>query len=758
MANSSKLPGLNYTSDLTVEDFERLEEIYEGELLQRLRLIFGSSLESGVGILNKYGIVSATDPRLETNAFLMPKKDATNEFLYTISPGLAVTSVGQIMAITSQSLSVTVPSDVAGVNFVLLLDYQLEDLDRRLSDEGHFIPARRELMSDSLLVKLVPEHVYAAYSQDSLKRKVVLGVISVGQNSDGSKFTTLTTRNTSFIYNRPWFSPVDYEHRNHLGTGVVTTTNPHGNVIEDFDAGAVPLFQQIATDGLIVAKDYQYKNTPGTRYVQSIQFADITGLSNKVQLDRVPVVLGPLVDKDGQVWPYEFLQNENVLLISVKPPSSVFAAPAGSDPGGIKMHYTVVDSLEPTLDLGGGSLVVHAPGAWETVISDGRVVRNMEEQSLSASDLGPMPEPFEVYCDGLGNVVRTPTTLLCSSRLGTSEVPTNAPIAIPTSKIPARNFLVRVILFDPIATVKAKVTVTGKDSAGNDLVEEIDNVGFNHAYTPPVEDPEASLLNYLDVPPEFSRTKQLLAEAKKLAPLYLTKNAFSVVDSITVTPPADSGFTANTSVTVLAFLDTRGMALSGSAVFNPSTGISLHHQSKREIAHSLTGYRKNTPTLKHALEDCIIKWYQDHLPNQVIETALFLMEDFSSPELSNFLKTTQANKSNEKSYYQSIPINVVDRLSSPLTNGSLYLLVPGVKRDVKCRINFYGWNATTQLMESIRNDGFVIDDVINGAPKQIVQIGLNCPAHLQPAYFLLSFSGPSIPGFAALITGNPNVL
>lgn len=702
-----RLPGLNYTADLNSEDFQFLGELYEAQLMQQLRLAFGGEAGS-VLLSNKYGIVSPTNPQLENCPYLMPVQDSADPLAYNITPGALVSPRGQIAIITS-SVRVTIPP-APGSSYVILFTYQTTDSDYRTNSELDRLPARRVIMDDASLFSVMELNAYLAMVADPLKLSqnksiVVVGVVAVLTAADLSTTSVLVTRATSYSFNRPWFSMVDTEHRGRVGGGIVTDSNPHGTTLEDIDTGAVGLFSQLNTEGMVIAKDYQGAGFAGTYTEEIIDAEDRWGGSGIWTLSRLPFTLGPLVGADGVEYPYR-RSLANPMQIQLP----YFVAQTFPPPGAYPMvlKTMVVDSLEPSANPDGVSIHVHAPGEWESVVSEGRIVRSMKSQDVVLSDMGPLGVPWEIFIDGSGAAIRTPFTVLCQGKLGTDYL-TNQEIAVPLN--PTLAFIPRIILYDASVKVGAVVTLRGLDVNGNTQTESLrvvrdpadpvpvfpvsDTIGAREPYTDapysgaltfPSSPSTKFLANLL--PPEFSKSRRLFTDSLSWGYVSNSAKVWSKLISVQVAPLnettsttsfSNGNFTANTSLTILGYLDTRSLARAASGSFvPPPSGVGINFDAGREyrdVRASLVSSRNATYLLQKAVDDLSVSLisYWSGFP----VSKVFLVEDFTSPKYGNPLIS---NLRADKLYYRSrfITLKGVWKADNETTyNGALHFLPVG---------------------------------------------------------------------------------
>lgn len=633
-------PGLNYDADLSADDWEYIENMYVQLGLGAVQLAMAGT----------YGIVSPTDVTLSDSKNLLPEVDPGDQFHYVVRAGGAVTPKGQYTYLPEdQDLYILDPQGAAladGQLFVILLRYLLVELDadKVYTHTKFFLPKYTRLAPPAQRLVLLRYDDYASAAPSTLYDAVALGVVRV-TSSGGALTTTLTITRDAYPFNRPWFSTVDVYHRTRVGTGAVTDTNPHGQTLEDFDVGPVPLFQLQRTTGGIVAKDYQYPRCPGHLVQETIK---TTALFQGVAatLQQRPATLGKLtgVTTGRQLaYYYDHVQNQIIIL-----------NPINSTDLELTLEYTTATSLAPRLV--NQTVRVGAAGSWEAVISEGRVVMPAKltaSQDVDLSDCGGEVQPVDVYLSGQGIAFRNPQTLLCGARLQ-ADFPGG--LATPTATL-KRSGLPRLLILDRVALTCA-VTVTGTDTLGQTLTEIIQVNYTPSALTYP-DDTLPSLLDSMPLPsgvtlpPELARQRRLLTGAYPTGAFFYATKLFATVTSVRLDNL--TGGSQDGTLTLQAILDARGCCKLASLVLADQRPAGL--VDARLIECNL---RDTSPltALDHAALAGVAATLDTQLGTAYCKTSF--LESFAAPRWADLTATLLGENADDSAYYKSraIPINI----------------------------------------------------------------------------------------------------
>jgi len=369
---------------------------------------------------------------------------------------------------------------------------------------------------------LVVETTTAFNAQPSsvVNNSIVLGVVRV---VDG----VLTTDNgrDSYSFSRPWFSPIDTEHRSQVGTGLSTPTNPHATSLSDLTVGQYTAWQAlVGSPSCVLARPVSFGRIPGILCEETIpsgSFAlDSTGLVTGVPgslyaplgfwPDRL---MGCFVASSGNEVSAWIPKGRNVIAIS---DPTEFAAAVNVD-----VYYTKVQAGALPGSLAGlTSLTVSDPTSDEIIVAGGNFYTELTEGTVSFADVGLVPMKFDILVDSTGRVYKNPDCLFCNTRLETLGS-TAQPFTIQP-RAPSR---LRVAISNYNAGyTEVRLLVSGTDTTGAAISEVV-------VFTGPGPVPQTS----------FSEVA-----AQRL----FTANVFASVGQLQV--QVRNGDGANTTVTVFA--------------------------------------------------------------------------------------------------------------------------------------------------------------------------------------------------------------
>jgi hypothetical protein len=278
------------------------QDVHIDEILKRTSLLM-ATFDSNI---SAHGIVDSADPRTAvaggSRAFSVGL-DVDVPTTLRVQPGTAVFPSGEIIVIDSAITQLSLADSTPTIRNIVFLQFSEEEIDPVLTRSQTLTNSLVSFLSDpSSYVRVLTKNDYDALSNTEKALTIPLALVTV-QNVAAETGTTtrinVDLTRTSFTLNRPWFSVVDAEHRSHLGTGTITSTNVHGLSINDLSAANGLTFLQVALDhGMIISKDQGIAGVPGTICTESIPPSSIltdtggtvTGINNMryFRLSRVP--------------------------------------------------------------------------------------------------------------------------------------------------------------------------------------------------------------------------------------------------------------------------------------------------------------------------------------------------------------------------------------------------------------------------------------------------------------------------------------
>jgi len=516
-------------------NFER--EAFIDEILNRTRLLFASYDPA----LGRFGIVDKDDPKTalsgDTSRSFVVSVNATDSTAIDVSGGTAVFSTGEVLVLDTGVERRSVPGGIGTTSVVYLEFSELETATRLTRWDTPANTMVDFLASSADYIKVDLKSTYDALTIAEKDLTIPLAVVSVQEvvTGVGTASTLVVDHTTTQLsVNRPWFSPVDIEHRSYHGSGVASTSNPHAISLNDVSASSTQTLFQIQLDhGMIVSKDKSLAKVPGKLCVETILEAaiteDTTGSVTGIvggywfATSNFPTLVIRATDTSTgfDYAPLQIKRTNKVFLL----PSDQYVS--GTD---IEVTYLTTDAAEPSTATPITSLSFKQVGDRETVISEGLVVNSITADTLSFSDAGPVPQRFIVYMNSSGEFKRYPQT--CASYVKLSSIGTT-PQSFTQDLLGAAPLKLALQGAVPSPTLTVTVQVSGLDQNGSTISEDVtftdatwtDNAAgtcteepqqfaytintftsvFNYIVTTNIDSgPAASLAIYGDITPELT--------------------------------------------------------------------------------------------------------------------------------------------------------------------------------------------------------------------------------------------------------------
>jgi len=462
---------------LDLLEFER--DVVIDEILRRTRLMFGEVDPT----LNRYGIVDSRDPRTalpsDTSRPLVVSVNAIDPATIDVSPGTAVFQSGEVVILEDGASRIAVPGGIGTKSVVYLRFSELELAPRLTRYETLANTYVDYLASDADYVRVLTRNDYEALSFEEKSLTIPLAHITVQEvvaSGGGGTTTELVVDLTQgqLSTNRQWFSPVDIEHRSFVGSGVVSSQNPHGVSLNDVSASAgQTLFQLHLDHGMIVSKDRDMAKVPGkiceekilAGAIQIDTTGSVTGIRDAFffETTKFPTQVLRCTDKSGvkDFAPVQIPRKNVIFLL----PNDEYVA--GDD---LTIFYMSTDAAEPPTGIPLTSLIFKQPADRETLISSGFVLDSIVNLEFTFSDASPIPQRFIIYLDSEGFFQRYPQTCECYTRL--TDIGTTLQTFDQALRGLAR---LKVGLQGAILgpTLNVQIQITGKDTSGAIVTETV---------------------------------------------------------------------------------------------------------------------------------------------------------------------------------------------------------------------------------------------------------------------------------------------
>jgi hypothetical protein len=432
------LPGNNYNAPIGNEDMKFEQSIYRDEFLNRLRLVFG---HPDFISDSAYGIVAEEDPASST-ATSGPLRctASTTDLTVSVTAGIAVTKSGHWIYLETSQSEVGMSTNTVGEQNVITLKFSTKNPDERAPNEfGIPVFKRRLDQDDSAKVVAYSMAEWNALSTEQKDDHVPLALAVVTASGSSSVLSLIQT-NTSYTWLRPWFSALDVRHRQMIGSGTVSETNPHGISFNELTVGNFTLPMLTSHWGRIVARDVSFANVPGQACEVVIPAGLIktddgsgteTGVPNTkyIDLDFYPVQVG-LVSDNGTA--YCFVQQQRTQRIYQ--PLGVALVPPATD---VLVRATKVATLEPngllTATTSKTKFTAGDIDPNDAVVASGKVYVSTMSVNLEddyAADAGPLTLAYREYF-AAGELVRNPQVIVCATKVssitGSGIVPSITP-------------------------------------------------------------------------------------------------------------------------------------------------------------------------------------------------------------------------------------------------------------------------------------------------------------------------------------------
>lgn len=482
---------------LDLLEFER--QAFIDEVLQRTRLLFGEVDP----VLNRYGIVDSRDPRTalpsDTTRPLVVSINSADPATIDVSPGTAVFPSGEIIVLEGGASRISVPGGV-GTKSVVFLKFSELELGSRLTRYETLANTYVDfLASDADYVQVLTRNDYEALSFEDKSLTVPLAHLTVQEvvASGGGTTTDLVLDLTQdqLSTNRMWFTPVDVEHRSFIGSGVVSSSNPHGTSLNDVSASASQtLFQLHLDHGMVVSKDKDLAKVPGKICEETIlagaisvdTTGSVTGIRDAYffETTKFPTQILRCTDAATQKFDYALIQlpRQNVVFLL---PNDQYAA--GTN---LIVFYMSTDAAEPPTGVPLTSLVFKQPLTLETLISGGFVVDSIVDLEFTFEDASPIPQRFIIYLDRDGFFQRYPQTCACYRRL--ADIGFTLQSFDQTLRGTPSRLKVGLQNAVPGATLNVQIQITGKDAGGAIVTETVtfDSTWVNNLPSSCAEEPQ----------------------------------------------------------------------------------------------------------------------------------------------------------------------------------------------------------------------------------------------------------------------------
>jgi len=476
----SIIPGLNYDGKLSVQDLAFQQEEFEKAVLDRIKLVFGTD-----SLLNpKYGVVDVLNPRdlvsSETTRPLLVYASTNNTLAINVTSGTAISQSGAVIRnqtlVEDLELTRTTANDI----LIVFLENEIEDSGPYRKTRYNVNQPTRQTQNKNVIRSVLLSEFNNAviFTPKRLENIVVLAVITVVPTATSSLELQFDYTGNSYSFNRPWFSPVDAEHRSYVGSGLITASNPHGMTINDLSSGDMAFYNQLLSIGQVVARDDDIHGVPGSTCTETITtsrvLTDSTGTvtaesrfggigANYVVLSKYPlgVTAFYLQSHKGRGISFDIIAGTKILVLPY--PESLT--------GTAVIEYTEVFALAPPAQILSNVLSFGQPStAKELVITGGSALTELINPFIDFDGTGPVPRNYTLYANPDGTIIRSPQTVQAPFKL--DDIGTSYTI-ISASMFGNARLSVGLANASSSPTMTISMRLYGKDINGNTVTEDV---------------------------------------------------------------------------------------------------------------------------------------------------------------------------------------------------------------------------------------------------------------------------------------------
>lgn len=447
-----------------------------------------------------YGIVDIEDPQLIVQSAIKPlwptfSPDSYN--VVNVSSGRAVTKAGNVIEVEDYSTPVSVSGTNGTVESVILLQYVEEESGEiGYSTDGIAVSVGRVAAARMTSMTKTDFLDPTIMTADILDNTIVLGVV---QWSETEAPVIYTTRASGYVWNRPWFSPVDIEHRSQVGSGEVSYTNPHGIGINDLAAGAgTHVYDHLTSSGMIWSKDTSVPGIPGTLCYDEFGAADIQRDNTSVktaaswfsgfgtlfvELSQYPNCIHKAFDQSGNEIAVDYIKGTRMCVLVTD-----------TNPTKLTVYYTATTTLSIST-VTQNAITFKQVQAPDIVITQGQANTSVLLPTVPLRKYSTVPREIMFKMSTAGQVFADPAVILASRGVAESA---GAPILF-TSKLPVPGVVgVGLMGLPRLAASACAFTITGLD-LNNAHIEEtlyFDNTVYVDSGTVPAESEAPQQVQY----------------------------------------------------------------------------------------------------------------------------------------------------------------------------------------------------------------------------------------------------------------------
>lgn len=412
---------LNFKTKLLIDDLNFFQDTVNYELLERMKMIIGSYRAIGAA----YGIVAEQSPIIVDSTQPLQVTKSGVALKIDVSAGAAVTRAGEILIQSSSATEVSLADSTEGIVNLIIAEFLLEETDPRPSIYDEVIIYAKQVRGTIIKsITLAQYNDINIFPTTRRENSVVLAACSVYKDSSGILQTSIDMSRDVYSYNRPWFSPVDIEHRKSVGSGSVTTKNAHGLAYSDLTSGNLTIYQQLLSRGVVISKDSCIPNRAGCAFTESFSlssvFTDVSGaLTGTPNTLYVRVSNYPL----QILCVYETAVPQNKFAGRIIEGTNIVAFSKYDVTAAVTIRYLYSKAAQPPTTLLNNLISVQQPISSEIIVGVGKEFSQITNPTINFEASGPIPFLFRVYMDSNGQLLKNPFVILPAIKLEALSVP-----------------------------------------------------------------------------------------------------------------------------------------------------------------------------------------------------------------------------------------------------------------------------------------------------------------------------------------------
>jgi len=485
-----KIQGLNYNTHISVNDLDFLENSYADLFTDIVKAMMGSYVD-GEGF---YGILDRSNPRnaspnntADVRALqvdLTDTADSTSPYV-TVNAGSCITKSGKVLTLPAAYDYEVFPTGSiysdGTTQFIVYVEYELiNDPDNVDITKYDYYTSKRKIINTAMVKAVLLDTwnnttLFPATTKENIVAVAVVSYVFLGGLLT-NRVIDLTALYSEDV--RPWFSPVDVDHRLDVGTGSAST--PHRIGLNDLSQGTVTLYDQLLNkSSAVISKPKDVANCCGVLCTETLgpinlktdTIGTMTGIINAkyFELSKFPSKLVGAYNPNVSALE----EDNNDIAVSLLPRTNILlVAPDESIPPTVTVEYTASETA--VIDLqstksGGVELTIKDVVAGDIAVAGGMALTELNTLKYNFVGSVLFPQLFKLYLDSNGDPVASPQMLCCGKQttaIGTT-LQNNTAVFYTDGKLIARAYS------SALTSFNLNVTLNGLDADGNSITEVV---------------------------------------------------------------------------------------------------------------------------------------------------------------------------------------------------------------------------------------------------------------------------------------------